>query len=194
MSLAILSKKDPAVSRLIKSSELLRAAKELGSGNFCKVFTSSKPTRVLKLTTDKTHYEYLIGRTAPASIFRPRVYKDFGKIGNTSNGVEIFLLEVERLRELRYPSQNYSIVAALTEFEISRNRLPELVSEIRGVSRQMLEFMKRLNAFKKSISAGYDIGDRNFMERRTGTLVFNDPLYDEALCDRYYWSGSGYNG
>lgn len=177
MRLAILSKKDPAVSRLIKSSELLRAAKELGSGNFGKVFTSSKPTRVLKLTTDKTHYEYLIGKTAPASIFRPRVYKDFGKIGNTSNGVEIFLLEVERLRKLCYPSKNYSMVAALTDFYVSRSRLPEFMLELPGVSREMAEFMKRLNAFKKSIGAGYDIGDRNFMERRTGTLVFNDPLY-----------------
>lgn len=185
--MSVLSSEDPEIQQLIRGNPLLSHATIIGSGNFCKVFRASKKTRVLKLTADRTHYEYLVDANSPKGIFKPLVYRDMGKIGRTGTDMDVYLVEVERLREIGFGSENEKVIHKLIDFEDKNDRLPVTRKEAPGLPRELLQFMKELNEFTNLGSAHYDLCRRNFMERRNGTLVFSDPVFDQETCDTYYW-------
>ena len=185
----ILSSKDPCVDRIINENGLLRDADLLGAGTFCMTFTGKKSTRVFKLTADKTHHAYLTDGTCVGNLFKPRVYNDFGVIGKTAYGVDVFLLEVERLKDLVSGSNHEKLVSNLIYFENVNGRLPESKKDAPALDPELFLFMRSLNKFvNMQSSARFDLCESNFMQRKNGRLIFNDPVCDSSLWEGYSWS------
>lgn len=174
--------------RLVKRHPLLKDAQEIDHGAFCIVFESKRKTRVLKLTADRYHYKYLT--QGPKSVYRPLVYQDYKKVGQTEDGLDIYLLEVERL----YPVEadkfnNDELAMQIIEAQERLGVLPQTATQLVAVPEDLLAFMRKLNKFRKEVGCHYDLHLCNFMQRKNGRLIFSDPFYDKYASDNY---GSGY--
>ena len=186
--MSVLRKQDQNVRRLVKHHPLLKDAQEIGRGAFCIVFESKRKTRVLKLTADKYHYKYLT--QGPKSVYRPLVYQDYKKIGQTKDGLDIYLLEVERLYPIEADKfNNKKLAMQIIEAQEHLGKLPQTSRQLVAVPEDMLVFMRQLNKFQKDVGCHYDLHESNFMQRKNGRLIFSDPFYDKYASDNY---GSGY--
>lgn len=186
--MAVLSLKDWRVRCLRRSHPLLMKKIQIGAGQFCRVFETQDPNRVLKLTVDSCHVAYLTDYTSPEGRYKPVVFEDFGEIGETTAGESVYLLEVERLQKLQTGSANARLARRLIRYsEDSRHwrsglrQLPQTEEQLPGLAPDLYEFMEEINQFTGNYDCWLDLHLGNFMERTDGTLIFSDPVYDYKL-------------
>lgn len=184
----VLSLKDPRVWSIRRTDARLKDKKLLSGGQFSRVFESDHSNRVLKLTADRAHVEYLIGKKAPAGPFKPVVFEDYGVVGKTSQRLDVHLLEVEKLQSLRTGTHNYRMANALSNWCLSPHiPFPGPREILEGPFKplselfcdELLEFMKQVNRFSVGIDCSLDVKVSNFMERQDGAFIFSDPVCDQ---------------
>jgi len=183
----ILSLKDENVQQLRAHHPALQSKKLVGRGVFGAVFEAADPSRVLKLTTDFKHINYLIDGRAPKGPYKPVVFEYFGPVGETSNGETLYLIEIERLHRLRRGTHNGRMAQRITRFFRKNDVFPERSKYLPDLTAEMAEFMYDLNCFFIRFSCAGDPGWSNFMERPDGTLVFSDPICDDRLLAQAQW-------
>lgn len=187
--MSVLTLADPRVKTLIRRHPLLKTNNIIGFGEFCFVFRTQQPDRVLKLIADPYHTRYLTTKEIARSVFRPKVHRDFGIVGHTLAGVPIRLMEIERLYRLKACTGSYIIAKSIIRFYNTRwaSLLPVTKRQLPEASPALLQFMRKLNAYKKATRSSFDLNLQNFMQRSNGRLVFNDPFFDKkALSARTY--------
>ena len=183
---------DPAVRALRKSTFCLRGKKPLARGSRSVIFEGTEPGRVLKLMADRPGYRYLVGKFAPTGPHRPVVFRDFGKVGQTSAGEPLYLLEMERLH--RRPEGHASDALLRKAYWISyvhRTGLydPQLPQECNPseswLPATLGSFFAQLNQFiaKCKVCLDYRLDD-NYLLREDGTLVAVDPVFDPRAVQR----------
>lgn len=173
---------DTGAHRCLSSLAALRGAALLGRGAFSAVYESATGS-VLKLTVDRVAARYLVGRRAPVGVFKPRVLKNFGAVGETDHGDTLYLFELERLQPLRRGSELGGLARRIINHARQHNELPEEPTPRVDAGKAMHAFMTQLNDFREHFECGLDVHWGNFMERTDGTLVFSDPFAD---CDTFY--------
>lgn len=188
--MSVLALADPKVKALIRKHPLLSASNILGRGSFCLVFKTSDPTRVLKLIADPQHVQYLLDKNLTRSVFRPKVYQNHGTVGNTLAGVPIHLIEVERLYRLRPGEENYALAMHIVRFyeRSSKDFLPQTKRQFPCANLRMLEFIRKLNTYKKTKHMSFDMHAANFMQRSDGRIVFSDPFFDKKVMNSQSYS------
>lgn len=186
--MSVLALIDPNVRALLKQHPLLKGTNIIGRGAFCCVFEGKKKTRVYKLTTDSTHAAYLTDADAPQGLYKPKVFANHHVVGETSTGLDLFLLEVERLRPIRKGSANWDLAEALIQYDRDHGRLPQSKRSARWATDELLCFMRQLNQFTRIFGCRLDLSKANFMERNNGHLVFSDPVFDEESRERNSYS------
>lgn len=157
----------------------------LGRGEFCAVFEMVEPDRVLKLTTDPAHVAYLVDGLSPSGIHRPILFATHGKVGETKRGLPLYLVEVEKLYPIKRGSPNARLVRKITRYVEACKRFPEQDDELADMPSELSGFMCRLNWFWMNYKCQPDAKHSNFMQRADGTLVFNDPVFNQDLYRRY---------
>ncbi len=181
----IMKLNDYGVQRARCSQDALRQAKLLGRGTFGAVFEGSKPGRVFKLTTDRSHRDYLVDGLSPEGVYKPKVFEDFDEVGETSKGYSLYLFEMERLQPIRRGTANGRLARRIVNFVGAAKRCPEM--DDKGwddLPPALFRFMEDLNMFISNFDCRYDMHWKNFMERDDGTLVFSDPVLDYVLFER----------
>lgn len=177
----VLSLKDPAVVRVRHTHPGLVKKSVIGRGSFCAVFESSSSDRVLKLTTDRAHADYLTDGCAPDGDLKPQVFEDFGEVGATTTGIPLRLFEVERLVPLVRGTPLSKLVLRIIRYTQRKRRFPDDVRDVLALSEKLAKFMWQLNCFTANFDYACDAKFNNFMQRADGSLVFNDPIFDREL-------------
>ena len=195
--MAVLSLRDCLVSNIRKIHPLLKDKRVLGRGSFCRVFEGTRRNRVLKLTADRSHVQYLTDDRSPHGRFKPIVHENHGIVGQTKHGVEVHLLEIERLGKLRPGTPAFKLAIALSSYcrlqgtllPIFKDRNKEALRNVRHLlSHELLAFMSEVNFFTIFSNCSLDMHRANFMERTDGTLVFSDPVFDKRIMlRREHW-------
>lgn len=143
--------------------------KLIGSGAYSNVYAKPRGRRVIK-----------VGKMADvwpifASQFQrfknaPRIFSlDFYE-GN-ENKRSFYAAKVERLFPLSKKQQSKIDNQLLSGWRLHRGR--KLPAKYRS-------FSEALHKFNRKARASWDLGGRNTLRRRDGTIVFNDPLAGEA--------------
>ena len=178
----VMSRKDTNVNSFVNSDERLRNARMLGRGSFSQVFDTPDPARVFKLTADAAHTSYLLDCYSPQGPFKPVVYEDYGVVCTTKTGIDVYLLEMERLHKVRRGTPNGRLVRQIVHFVRLRTywdrQLPMVEDDLTWLPAELADFMGELNYFVWNFNWALDIGWQNFMERADGTLVLSDPVID----------------
>lgn len=183
MARAVLSLADPRVRAFVRTDERLRAAKVVGKGKFCRVYETPDPNRVLKLIADYAHVYYLVDRLSPQGIFKPIVHEDYSVVCTTADGVDVQLLEVERLQKVRRGTPNGRLVRRILDFAQHYSWLP--THREWWLPKDLGEFMQEVNEFSINFDCKLDLHWANFMERPDGTLILNDPVLDYRTFSRF---------
>lgn len=181
----VLYLRDWGVMRARRRHQLLRAKRVLARGTFCAVFEGSRADTVLKLTLDRSHYVYMTDSLSPQGTYKPRLIEDFGAIGQTTKGHELYLIEVERLEKL--PRGNLAARVARRVVQHFRQsgykELPCEEAAVRELDASFAEFLSDLNVFITNFGFRFDgkVGN-NFMYRPSeDQLVVSDPVFDAQL-------------
>jgi hypothetical protein len=179
----VLSLKDWKVALLRRTLPCFANTRTLARGTFSAVFETPDPTRVLKLTTDASHYSYLTDGCSPTGPHKPVVLVDHGDIGETSEGLTLYLVELERLQKVRVGTQNGLLTRRIVRYTDNApdRRYPEDTEAIANIPESLCEFFEELNHFIFNFAYCPDVLWSNFMERADGTLVVNDPVFDNKL-------------
>lgn len=177
----VMSLKDPAVASVRRTHPLLRGTRVLGRGSFCVVFETAQTDRVLKLTTDRAHVDYLLDGCSPQGEHKPRVLADHEEVGTTSRGLPMYLLEVERLQRIKRGTPNGTLAQRIVRFADKHRHFPDELRDVPALTSALADFMGVLNIFISNFSYMRDAKFDNFMQRADGTLVFSDPVYDHSL-------------
>lgn len=182
MAVSVLSLRDPHIRSFVRSDPRLRGAKVIGRGSFCRVFETSDPNRVFKLTADSIHAAYLVDRYAPQGVFKPVVHEDFEVVCETRSGVTVRLLEIEKLQKIHRTSPNRRLVRRICDFVFrvrgARMRFPAPEDELPWLPPDLALFMSQVNDFCETYDCKVDAHAASFMERADGSLVLSDPVYD----------------
>jgi hypothetical protein len=182
----ILNLNDWNVKRLRATHPAFAGTRLLARGSFCAVFTMPDPTRVLKLTTDATHIGYLTDGLAPQGAYKPQVLAEHDVDVETSHGLSLYLLEVERLQKVQPGSPAKKLAGRLMRYFKEHERLPDEPGEVEGLTAPLARFLDQLNWFFTNYRARPDLKLDNFMQRDDGTLVLSDPVFDHRLQQREF--------
>lgn len=160
----------------------------LARGTFSVVFEGTEPGRVLKLTLDETHYVYMTDGLAPTGPHKPVLFQDYGVVGNTGAGTNLYLLEVERLAPLPRVDRGRRAIARFFRDTAYSDRLEGEEAHFAeyGMSASLANFFSQLCCFASNFSFAVDraVG-QNYMRRLSdGMLVASDPVYDRAQMER----------
>lgn len=177
----VISLKDFKVQRLRHQHPAFKNTKFLARGSFCGVYSMLQPDRVLKLTVDSCHIAYLTDGCAPTGIHKPELLKDYGPVGTTEDGLDLYLVEVEKLYPVRRGTENGLLAHRIVRFVDRSGRYPQGLEDIPGLTPSLVEFMTLLNQFIGNYGCHSDARLANFMEREDGTLVLSDPVFDREL-------------
>lgn len=179
----VLSLKDWKVAVLRRTLPCFAKTRTLARGTFSAVFETPDPTRVLKLTTDATHYAYLTDGLSPEGPHKPVVLHDYGEVGETSDGVSLYLVALERLQKVRPGTENGLLTRRIVRYanKDPDKRYPDDTDHVPGMPASLVRFMADLNHFIFNLAFRADVHGGNFMERADGTLVVNDPVFDSKL-------------
>ena len=178
----VLKLNDWRVQALRRTHPRLVHAKTLARGTFGAVFTTPNPDRVLKLTVDKSHRDYLVDGLSPEGVYKPIVTEDFNEVGETTEGDTLYLFEMERLQHLKRGTRNGLLAHRITRYVDSHGRCPSEPVKDWGLTPDLLNFMSSLNKFADNFCYRRDFHWKNFMERPSdGTLVFSDPVFDQEM-------------
>jgi len=182
----VLSLNDCKVATLRRTMPCFAKTRTLARGTFSAVFETPDPTRVLKLTTDATNYAYLTEGFAPDGPHKPVVLHDHGEVGETSEGVTLYLLELERLQKVTTGTENGLLARRIVRYANKNpdKRYPDDPDHIPGMPPSLVRFMDDLNHFIFHSAFAPDVHWGNFMERADGTLVVSDPVFDSKLLRR----------
>lgn len=181
----VLSLRDWGVVRARSRHPLLRGKRALARGTFSAVFEGASPTTVLKLTLDRSHYAYMTDYLAPQGVFKPRLVQDFGAIGQTTRGFELYLLEVERLEKLPRGNPSARVVRRVVKHyrDSGYKDLPCEASAVKELDEGFARFLADLNVFISNFDCRFDgkVGN-NFLYRPSeDQLVVSDPVFDAQL-------------
>jgi len=179
----VLNLKDPVVRRIRATLPIFANTRLLARGTFCAVFETSSPDRVLKLTTDRSHYAYLTDGLAPEGPYKPQVLENHGYLEDTWTGAPLYLLEVERLRPVTPRTENSRLarrIVAYTDGE-GEGQYPTQPGQVKGLTEPLAMFCEEVNYFTSNFDCVTDPRVGNFMERNDGTLVMSDPVFDHKL-------------
>ena len=189
----VLSFRDPNVRHILRQQSALHGTERLGRGCFSAVYAIPGTERVLKLVADRSHLDYLYDRYSPQGPYKPKVYESFGEVGQTSLGVPVYLIEMERLHRLRVGTLNGAIAGRIVRavrcvpFGTGvRQALPDLDTPLRGVPGPVMRYLSQLQSFQENFDCHLDLHWANFMERADGTLVFSDPVFDYRAHQKVY--------
>jgi hypothetical protein len=182
----VLYLKDWGVERVRRTLPCFANTKLLARGSFGAVFETADPNRVLKLTTDEKHYAYLTDGLAPQGCYKPVVLVDHGEVGETEDGLTLYLVEMERLQKVRTGTENGRLTRRIVNYvgAHAQSAFPETTTAVRGLPAALAGFLEDLNTFISNFACAADAHWGNFMERMDGTLVVSDPVYDKPLLDR----------
>ncbi len=177
----VLKLNEPRVRHIRTTHPLLRKSKLIARGTFGAVYESKNPDRVLKLTVDVAHRDYLADQVV-AGPHRPVVHEDYEEVGTTQAGDDLYLFELERLRPLQPRTANVRLARAIIACHERDKRLPVVPLTGHNASDELLDFMLRLNWFIANYGHRPDMHLKNFMERPSdGALVFSDPVFDYPM-------------
>jgi hypothetical protein len=182
----ILDLADLNVKALRATHPAFAGTKLLARGGFCAVFTMPDPARVLKLTTDKQHVCYLTDGIAPQGEHKPQVLVEHDIDTETKNGLNLYLLEVERLQKIQAGSPAKKLATRMMRFYKEHRRLPQGLADIEGMTPSLAQFLQDLTWFVTNYEARLDLKMDNFMQRADGTLVMSDPVFDHLLQEREF--------
>jgi hypothetical protein len=179
----VLSLKDWKVAHLRRTLTCFANTRTLARGTFSAVFETPDPTRVLKLTTDPTHYSYLTDGISPDGPHKPVVLHDYGEVGETSDELPLYLVELERLQKVRAGTENGLLPRRIVRHanKDPDRRYPDDPDHVPGMPPSLVRFLDDLNHFIFNLAYTPDVHGGNFMERADGTLVVNDPVFDNKL-------------
>lgn len=105
---------EPGVKAALRH-DALKGAKKIGRGMFAAVY--EKGDTILKVTCDANQYAMYRDPHHPDGPYFPVTLKDYGDIGETSDGLPIYLVEQERLDKLRGgPIEVYRAAKAVATF------------------------------------------------------------------------------
>lgn len=90
----VLRHSDPGVKSAMRHPALA-GLKTLARGSFCQVY--DKGDTVLKLTADHIQYYFSADCYAPEGPYFPKLIKDHGCVGSTKHGLDLYLMEMEKL-------------------------------------------------------------------------------------------------
>ncbi len=177
-------------ARFIKRRLGVEKKRMIGRGFFTAVYELDEK-RVLKITTDRIHYEFLFADQKPLLSF-PTVLKDHGQVGSIGN-FTAWAYEAEKLEGLRGIPNNRVAARIVRDFDrhyldTRRERGWANFAEASYHAIQRMKDDTKLPTW--AVDALEHIGDfvsnydkaiadlhlGNFMQRADGTLVFNDPV------------------
>jgi hypothetical protein len=164
----------------------------LGRGVFSAVFESDNPDTVLKLTVCEVQYQMLRDYTGLDHEMFPLFIRDYGSVGEfvhpeSGERHSVYLMEVEKLYSMRGTNKalprlinklvcdNYSDDTGL-RFSKVGVKLLEMGSAYEKVSEAMFELARFIQDYGLESVVAVDTHGGNFMRRKCGALVINDPL------------------
>jgi len=181
----VLSLRDWGVVRARSRHRLLRAKRVLARGTFSAIFDGSRADTVLKLTLDRSQYVYMTDSLSPQGAYKPRLIEDFGAIGQTTQGHELYLIEVERLEKLPRGNAAARVARRVVKhfWQSGCKELPCEESAVKELDAGFAEFLSDLHAFITNFDFRFDakVGS-NFLYRSSeNQLVVSDPVFDAEL-------------
>ena len=182
----ILKLTDLNVRHLRATHPAFAGTRLLARGTFCAVFEMSDTSRVLKLTTDRAHANYLTDCLSPQGEYKPEVLKTHDIDVETEHGLPLYLFEVERLQKVPAGSPAKKLASRLMRFCDEHAHFPEKLTDIEGMTASLAQFLKELNWFIANYDVKADLKMDNFMQRADGTLVMSDPVFDSKLLHQEY--------
>lgn len=182
----ILKLTDLNVRHLRATHPAFAGTRLLARGSFCAVFEMQDPNRVLKLTTDRAHANYLTDWLSPQGAYKPEVLTVHSIDAETEGGLSLYLFEVERLQKVQAGSPAKKLASRLMRFCKENARFPEKLTDIKGLNDSLAQFLRELNWFVANYDVKTDLKMDNFMQRTDGTLVISDPVFDFALQDQEF--------
>lgn len=177
----ILNLNDWRVKQVRNAHPALLKSKVLGSGVFATAFDDGDPATVLKLTTDRYSYAYLTdGCYSPSKDHAPRVYEDFGQVGETSRNDPLFLVRVERLQPLENGTVSKKFARKVAKLSNMADCFTAEALDKLEMPTSLRKFFEQLECFFLNMGGSPDLGNlANVMQRHDGTLVLNDPVCDK---------------
>lgn len=172
---------------------MLKGKKSFGRGKFAAVFEGTRNNTIMKLMLDNVSYDMLNDSHVGVehSMF-PKVWKNFGEVGEVRFGDKIFplyLSEIERLEKLRSLAAK-RLARCLSDVSVSVSgkywRLPVEEQAARSFGEmannknlpiRARNALRQLEMFSSNTPGGsIDMHMGNFMQRGNGELVINDPI------------------
>ncbi len=181
----LLKLRDWGVMRARSRHPALKGKRALARGTFCAVFEGSTPSTVYKLTLDRSHYAYMTDGLSPSGDFKPRLIEDFGTIGQTTSGLELYLLEVERLEKLPRGNSAAQVIRRVVKHyrNSGYKELPCEPGDVKGLDGKLARFLCQLNWFIQNFGYTFDgkVGNNFLYRPEDGHLVVSDPVFDAQL-------------
>ena len=204
--MSILQLRDPGVRRAMQHPALT-GRKKLARGSFCAVYDAGDT--VLKLTCDAKQYALYADYTAPTGDYFPRLVENHGHIGETSSGLSIYLVEMEKLDRVgrdapletkRLARQLLNSIEEPFDRSLHRHvggRVPiveaakrasiealDAVSEDESLPEDLRDSLADLGVFVSNYDCSADFHMANLM-RRGNQLVLNDVVTDIATFKKH---------
>ncbi|MCC5611440.1 hypothetical protein LC612_33040 [Nostoc sp. CHAB 5834] len=190
----VLMLQDSGVKAVTAHHKCIKGRPLLARGTFSAVFANDTPSAdskedsVFKLTVDKQHYCYLTELYLERHAHKPKVINDFGIVGATSCGKDLYLVEVERLAPMPFCSARRALNTMMRRINKqcrinTPSLFPESLEGLPGLPLSYEAFLRDLNTFLNDYGAVPDlcVGQNYMLRPKDMTLVASDPVYDKAL-------------
>lgn len=170
----------------------LHGLKRLARGAFCSVY--DRGDTVLKLTCDQVQYWMSTDGYRPEGPFFPRLVKDHGNVGTTKDGLDIYLMEMEKLtaigrsapidvkrlrRDLLSQTNKHVHAGARTPQAMRMESYVGLgkIIDQSALAPGLIDALERLRDWISNYDASCDFHAKNLM-MRGDQLVLNDVVCD----------------
>lgn len=182
----ILKLRDTNVRQALRHPALTGLTR-LARGAFCVVYDNGDT--VLKLTCDAKQYGLYADAYSPEGPYFPTLVKSYGDVGETYDGLTLYLVEMEKLQPVSSGSSELRSLAkkliwhidCLNCYGSSPYKVLNGIVKDEAFPQDLRDAFDALETFVSNYSCGIDFHSENLM-RRGEQLVLNDVIVDhEAL-------------